>query len=257
MPVAVLSDIHGNLAALERVLQECDTLGVDKILCLGDVIGYGPDPVAVTNIAMDRFSVSLMGNHEEALVTNKHRFNPYAAAAIDWTRERLMEASSPRGWFGRDGTDYLHWYRKRKPVDWFESWLLVHGSIYDPVHDYVDQVQNPDQFVDLIDTLENDFEGFSVCLAGHNHLPFLATRLGCLYPHDQHRTFTLPDNEKAYVCIGSVGQPRDGDARASFVTIDENRVTYHRLEYDIKATQKKILDVGLPPFLADRLAAGR
>jgi predicted phosphodiesterase len=257
MTVAILSDIHGNLAALERVLEECDALGVKRILCLGDVIGYGPDPVAVTQIAMQRFEVSLLGNHEEALITGKHRFNKYAAAAIDWTREQITAASTSRGWFARDGVDYMQWYRKRRPVDWFGDWLLVHGSIYDPVHDYVEQIQDPEAFIDLIDTLENDFEGFSVCLAGHNHVPFLATRLGCMYPHDGHRTFTLPEGEKAYVCIGSVGQPRDGDNRASFVTIEENRVTYHRLVYDIEVTMGKIIEAGLPDYLAKRLRRGR
>ena len=93
-------------------------------------------------------------------------------------------------------------------------------------------------------------------MAGHNHIPFLATRLGCLYPHDDHSTFRLPENEKAYVCIGSVGQPRDRDSRASFVTIDGNQITYHRIEYDIAATQDKIMAVGLPEFLAERLSRG-
>ena len=111
-----------------------------------------------------------MGNHEEALVTGKHRFNPYAAQAIDWNREQLVAASEPGSWFGlkKDGSDYMAWYRKRKPFKLQGRALMVHGSIYDPVHDYVDTPENPVAAMDMIKTLENDFEGFEICFAGHN-----------------------------------------------------------------------------------------
>ena len=97
---------------------------------------------------------------------------------------------------------------------------MVHGSIYDPVHDYVDEPENPLEAEQMITTLERDFAGFDICWAGHNHTPFLATRVGTFIPHDGHRQFRVPKGEKAYVCVGSVGQPRDRDTRSSFATLD-------------------------------------
>ncbi|MHC5068440.1 MAG: metallophosphoesterase family protein [Planctomycetota bacterium] len=257
--IAIVSDIHGNLEALTAVLQRCDELGVTDILCLGDIIGYGPDPIAVTKLAIQRFRVSLMGNHEAALITGEHRFNPYATQAIDWTREQLRQAST-RGLtslFGKgDGTDLLSWYGKLKPFHLEGRRLLVHGSIYDPVHDYVDEPENPIEAERMIATLDRDFAGFELCFAGHNHTPFVATKLGTLFPHDGHSSFVIPEGHRAYICVGSVGQPRDWDWRASFATLDGDRITYHRLEYDIKTTQQKILDAGLHHFLAERLEQG-
>ena len=256
--IAVISDIHGNLEALQAVLAKCEELGVDDYLCLGDVIGYGPDPVAVTEIAMKKFRISLLGNHEEALVTGRHRFNPYAAQAIDWTRAQLRKEGTGKigKLLGAEGTDYMGWYKSLRPFHLDGTRLLVHGSIYDPVHDYVDEPENPVEAEQMILTLERDFSGFDLCFAGHNHTPFIATKMGTFFPHDEHRTFHLPEGHKAYVCVGSVGQPRDNDWRCSFATIDGEVVTYYRIPYDIDTTQRKIRDIGLHEFLAERLALG-
>lgn len=258
MPIAIVSDIHSNLEALTVVLNKCDELGVTEIRCLGDVIGYGPDPAPVTDIAMERFAVSLMGNHEEALVTGKHRFNPYAAQAIDWTRQQLKGGNALSSMFRKNSNyeERMEWFSQRKPFELRDNHLMVHGSIYDPVHDYVDEPENPVEAEQMIETLERDFAGFDVCFAGHNHTPFMATRVGTLFPHDAHNTFVIPKGHKAYVCVGSVGQPRDNDTRASFATIDGERITFHRLEYDVATTQHKILDAGLHEFLAERLGEG-
>ncbi len=244
--IAILSDIHSNLEALSVVLEHCEKLGVKHYWCLGDVIGYGPDPVAVAKLAKEKFEASLMGNHEEALVTSKHRFNPHAAQAIDWTR-RLLTASN---------SDLLPWFKERKPFALQSTALLVHGSIYDPVHDYVDEPENPVEAQAMIETLNRDFAGFDLCFAGHNHTPFMATVMGTMIPHDGHRTFRLPKGHKAYICVGSVGQPRDRDPRLSFATLDNDLITFHRLAYDVPATQKKIRAVGLNDFLAERLGEG-
>lgn len=258
--IAIVSDIHGNLEALQAVLARCDELKVTEILCLGDVIGYGPDPLAVTQLAMERFRLTLLGNHEEALNTGKHRFNPYAAQAIDWTRKQLADASAGRisriFQFKKDMPDYLAWYKSLKPFILEGKRLLVHGSIYDPVHDYVDEPENPVEAENMIGTLERDFSGFDLCFAGHNHTPFLATKVGTMFPHPGHSTFRIPPGHKAYICVGSVGQPRDRDWRASFATIEGDAITFHRLTYDIVTTQKKLLDNGMHPFLAQRLAKG-
>ncbi len=251
---AILSDIHGNLSALEACLAVCEREGVEDLWSLGDVIGYGPDPIAVTEIVRERFIHSLMGNHEEALVTGKHRFNPYAAQAIDWTRQQLGGKLS-RIFSGRTA-DHLTWYGDRKPFELEHKALMVHGSIYDPVHDYVDEPENPVEAEQMIETLERDFSGFDLCFAGHNHTPFLCTKIGTLFPHDQHNRFVLPPGHKAYLCVGSVGQPRDYDPRASFAIYDGEAVTFHRLEYDLRRTQERILAAGLDPFLAERLEKG-
>ncbi len=248
--IAILSDLHSNLEATEVVLEECERLGVKEYLCLGDVIGYGPDPRAVADIATRKFTASLMGNHEEALVTKRHRFNPHAAHAIDWTRKQLTEAPAV------NGQHPLDWFAARKPFVLRGKMLLVHGSIYDPVHDYVDEPENPVESHQMIETLSRDFAGFDLCFAGHNHTPFMATMLGTIFPHDGHRQFRLPPGHKAYICVGSVGQPRDRDVRASFATFDGDMLTFHRLEYDFAKTQKKILSAGLNRFLAERLGQG-
>jgi predicted phosphodiesterase len=246
--IAIVSDLHSNLEAVEAVMDHCLKLGVKEFLCLGDVIGYGPDPLAVTRIAQKTFNVSLMGNHEEALVTGKHRFNPLAARAIDWTRSVLANTT------GADAA--IPWFKERTPFVLKGNLLLVHGSIYDPVHDYVDEPENPVEAQQMIETLSRDFSGFDICFAGHNHTPFLATTLGIMVPHDGHRTFRIPKGHKAYVCVGSVGQPRDRDNRASFATLDGDHLTFHRLKYDFQRTQDKIISAGLSRFLAERLEQG-
>jgi predicted phosphodiesterase len=257
MPTAILSDIHGNLEALQAVLEICEQQQVTEYWCLGDVIGYGPNPTEVAAIALERFSVSLMGNHEEALVTGRHRFNPYAAQAIDWTRAQLSSGNPITRLFrGSAGPDYLDWFKKRRNFELRENILMVHGSIYDPVHDYVDEPENPVEAEQMIQTLSRDFTGFDLCFAGHNHTPFLSTPLGTIIPHDDRSEYRLPKGHKAYVCVGSVGQPRDRDYRASFAILDGERLTFYRLPYDVETTQRKILEVGLHPFLAERLGKG-
>lgn len=255
--IAIISDIHANLAALESVLEVCVRVGVTEYWCLGDVIGYGPDPIEVSKFALDNFAVSLMGNHEEAMVTGRHRFNPYAAQAIDWTRTQLAGGNAITRLFSRSAANqYMDWYRERKNFELRDKVLMVHGSIYDPVHDYVDEPENPIEADQLITTLNRDFTGFDLCFAGHNHTPFLSTPLGTIVPHDGRSEYRLPEGHKAYICVGSVGQPRDRDPRASFATLDGEVLRFHRVPYDISATQKKILDLGLHPFLAERLQKG-
>jgi len=176
--IAILSDIHGNWEAFSAVMERCEQLGVSQYYCLGDVIGYGPDPVRVAKVASEKFAVSLLGNHEEALVTGKHRFNPHAAQAINWTRDQIKAAG--------DGGKLWEWFAARKPFAVKGPLLMVHGSIYDPVHDYVDEPENPIESQQMIDTLNRDFSGFDICFAGHNHTPFMATTVGTMVPHDGH-----------------------------------------------------------------------
>lgn len=255
MKIAIVSDIHANIEALEAVLDLCEQKGVKQYICLGDVIGYGPNPIEVSKIAQEKFQVCLRGNHEEAMVTGKHRFNPYAAYAIDWTRQQVNSMTSQTT-FGRSVSNTMKWYQDRQTFSLNNKMLMVHGSIYDPVHDYVDEPENPIEAEQMIETLQRDFSGFDLCFAGHNHTPFIATQVGTIIPHDAYNTYRLPAGHKAYICVGSVGQPRDRDPRSSFAILDGEEISFHRVKYDVKKTQRKILEVGLHKFLAERLGHG-
>lgn len=245
--ICVLSDIHGNLAALEAVLERLDELGVKKIFSLGDTVGYGPQPVECLRIARSKFEVMLMGNHEYAASTKDWAcFNPVAAQAISWTRDQLVDAGE---------IDSL----KNLPSSVHKgAALYVHGSVHDPIHDYVLEKDRSglSSFDAVAGDLEKEFKGFNLCFVGHNHQPFLCTQEGFIHPHDDFREFQIT-GEKLYVCVGSVGQPRDGDPRSCFVIYDGERVTYHRVTYPVEVTSQLILDSALPDYLAKRIVVGR
>ncbi len=246
--IAVISDVHGNLEAFQAVLARIDELGVEAVYSLGDVVGYGPDPEACLRLSVERCGLRLMGNHEYAVI---HRdlgfsFNRMAQQAIEWTRERIHSAG------------LVESIRDLLPHHQEGEVLFVHGSAKDPLEDYLRE-QDPtgySKFDEVVETLERDFTSFRLCFVGHNHKPFLATREGFLHPHEGLREFQVPADERLYVSVGSVGQPRDHDPRACFVTFDGSHVAYHRVSYPIDATAEKIRASGLPAFLADRLYRG-
>ena len=243
---AIVSDIHSNLEAFTAVLAEIDQLGIETIYSLGDTVGYGPDPEECTRLAAKRCNVRLMGNHEYTLRNpGKLPFNSQAKQAIDWTRSRLEKAGL------LDEAANLAAYYKRG------NYLFVHGSVRDAFSDYVLETDGEgySAFDEMINTLTYDFTGFSVCFVGHNHRPFLVTREGFLHPHDEMNEFSVAD-EKLYVSVGSVGQPRDGDPRACFVVFDGKTIRYHRVAYDSARTAEKILAAGLPSAQASRLLTG-
>ncbi|NRA40435.1 MAG: metallophosphoesterase family protein [Planctomycetes bacterium] len=255
MATAIISDLHSNIEALEAVLDFCDKKNVSDFICLGDVIGYGPNPIEVAKIAIDKCRGCLRGNHEEAMVTGKHRFNPYAAYAIDWTRDQIKgERETCEN--GKNKSVLMEWFEQRQTFSLLDRKLMVHGSIYDPVHDYVDEPENPIEAEQMIETLKRDFSGFELCFAGHNHTPFIATEMGTIIPHDRYNTYRLPKGHRAYICVGSVGQPRDRDPRSSFAILDDEEISFHRVAYDVQKTHKKVLATGMHKFLADRLLKG-
>ena len=245
---AVVSDIHGNVEALQAVLAEIDRLGLQTIYSLGDTIGYGPDPVDCVRKVRERCEVWLMGNHEQALVDPvvSYGFNATARQAIDWTRDQLKASGDLAG------IDALPAYH------WEGNLLFVHGSAREPIHEYVRETDDSglSTFDDVVSSLEKDFSDFNICFVGHNHLPFLVTAEGFLHPHSKQREFIV-EGEKLYVSVGSVGQPRDGDPRACYCTFDGSKVTYHRVAYDWNATAGKIRRTGLAPRLALRLLQGK
>jgi len=250
--IAFISDIHSNTEALSACFAEIDRLGCSRIQCLGDVIGYGPEPRETLMMVMERCEFSLLGNHEQGAMFYASDFNPKARAAIEWTREQLPRRDCPRA-ENRRLWDYLG----DMPTEKREGdTLLVHGSPRDPVKEYL----VPRDAEDL-EKMNGCFERMGdarLCFVGHSHVPGVYQPGGrFLAPAEIDNTFQVGDGP-AIVNIGSVGQPRDGDTRASFATYDGDVVRFHRVEYDHAATADKIRAVPeLPDYLADRLAQGR
>ena len=248
--IALISDIHSNTAALHAVLQRIEELGADRILCLGDVIGYGPDPRETLSVIMEVCELSIMGNHEHGALFYASDFNPKARAALDWTRDQLnngdREAKMPLWKYLGDMKER---YRE-------EDFLLVHGSPRDPIKEYMipRDGDDPDKLAGCFEL----FEGASVAFVGHSHIPGVYPETGgYISPTECEGSYRI-NGTRALVNVGSVGQPRDGDPRASFVTYETGEVRFHRVSYDIEATQRKILAIPeLPEYLAERLSRGR
>ncbi|MBI5432739.1 MAG: metallophosphoesterase family protein [Planctomycetes bacterium] len=253
MKVALISDLHSNREALEAVFAHIREQGLAKIYCLGDVVGYGPEPEFCVDLVRGHAELCLMGNHDEALFRDASDFNPHARGAIDYTKERMQPS-----WYS-SGEKKARWsWLKSLPLSHTEGrFLFVHGSPRDPVREYVlstDGFLNPDK----LRAVFQSFEGIAV--GGHTHHPGL---------HDadlrfhglggaERLTLELPDDKKCFLNVGSVGQPRDGDNRACYAVLEEHQVTWYRVAYDFQATADKILKTGvLSEVLARRLALGK
>lgn len=249
---AIISDIHGNLEALRAVLDEIDSLGVKDIVCLGDVIGYGPEPGECLEIIQSITNLNILGNHEEAVLYGiPPNFTPRAKRALEWTRQVLLEN-------GKDGPDVIE--ARRKFMESFkvqtrvEGITYVHGSPRGPTRDYVMPRDQDDKkkMKEIFDALED------YCFCGHTHMPGVFTPEGFTHPSDMFELYMLGTDEKVLINVGSVGQPRDGDPRACFITFDGDTVVWRRVEYNYEATAEKIYAVPqLDDFLGDRLREGR
>ncbi|MBU8934234.1 MAG: metallophosphatase family protein [candidate division Zixibacteria bacterium] len=242
MKIALVSDIHGNLEALTAVLREIDRLQVDDIYCLGDVVGYGCDPIACLDLIDKRASVKLMGNHEYAVLRrlSTDTYSSAAKVSTEWTRGQLTD---------REFTMMADY---RMTHD-FEDGTLVHSSPLEP---------NRWQYILDADQAGQVFEHFkgSICFHGHSHLPTIFRETPEGLPRQQAgHDFDPTDDQRYLVNIGSVGQPRDNDPRACFVTYDLSlgEIRFHRTEYDIVKTQEKMTLAKLPDMLVQRLAVGR
>lgn len=251
MKRALISDIHGNLEALTAVLADIDTRGVDDIYCLGDVIGYGPNPCECLDAVMKRCAVTVLGNHDQAALFDPDGFNPMALSAIFWTRDQLDNGP------GGPAAINARWdFIGELPRQVTEGDVrYVHGSPREPTNEYVFP-----EFIFDHRKMEALFGKVDrVSFQGHTHLPGVFTddaefvsqdQIGCRYE------FT---GGKAMVNVGSVGQPRDGDARACYVVqdLDNHAIEFHRVEYDRDRTIQKIYDItDLDNGLGDRLRVG-
>lgn len=247
MRTALISDVHGNLPALQAVLADVDAVKPDRIVCLGDTVGYGPQPRECLELVRRRCSIVLAGNHENAVVNGADNFTPLAAKALDWTASRLRDP------------EIMEYLAGLKSITREGDLAFLHGSLKDPVNEYVREAESPWMFYQLVNTLRRDFVDVRLCFVGHNHRAFLGTELGYIFPHDKtepkRMTFNL-QGQKAYVSVGSVGQPRDRDPRASWALFDGEAITYHRVAYDARPVAEMIRQKGLPEFLAARLLQG-
>ena len=243
MRAVIVSDVHSNIEAFRSVLNDAEKRGpVDQLWSLGDLVGYGPDPVECIELLRQHDAVSVAGNHDLASAgkLSLEAFNVYAAAASEWNTKQL--------------TDEHLTYLKGLPLRLeTEDHTVVHGSPRDPVWEYVVTAASAKASFLHFDT--------SRCLVGHSHIPFI-----CRPQEDGAAFFDFPldtpvvlGSDRLIINPGSVGQPRDGDPRASYAIYDsdEGAVVHHRAEYDIPTTQEKMGERGLPTYLAERLANGR
>ena len=251
--IAFISDIHANLAALQAVYADIDAIGtVDRIICLGDVIGYGPQPVECLEAVAQRAKVILLGNHEHAVLHGAFGFNPPARRAVDWTREQfnsILPLTRRKALW-----TLLNGLPERHPLG--EDVLLVHGSPRDPVMEYVlesDLWEGADE-----DKMSEIFAAFTrLCFVGHTHRPGVFTADRCFLPaNDLPDGFDVSD-DKYLINVGSVGQPRNRDPRACYCLFSGSAVYWRHIPYPIDSTAALIrAQAELDPRLADRLYRG-
>jgi diadenosine tetraphosphatase ApaH/serine/threonine PP2A family protein phosphatase len=241
MRVAVVSDIHGNLHALEAVLAEIETEDAAEIWCLGDVVGYGPRPNECCDLIRERTVVSLCGNHDLAVLgtLDVGEFTGDAATAARWTAGVLGEAQRV-------------WLASLSPLARRDHTQLFHASPRDPVWEYV-----LSEHAALLALLETDAP---LVLVGHSHVALALAWDGSAIDGGLAPGGTTADlgDRRWLVNPGSVGQPRDGDARAAWLLLDTDAsaVSFRRVPYDVERTQEEMRDRGLPEALAARLAHG-
>ncbi len=239
----IISDVHGNLAALRSVIAEGGSNGgFDQIWSLGDIVGYGPDPGACIDLIRQYDHIGVAGNHDLAAVggIGLESFNTLAADALRWTTTQLDD----------DQLSYLRHLPLRLETDGF---TLAHGSPRDPVWEYLVSPSSAAANFDYFTT--------PVCLVGHSHFPFVCKPKdgsGVFYIFPLRLPVTLKE-ERAIINPGSVGQPRDGVPTASCALYDSDAaaITHLRAAYDIKATQERMRSFHLPEYLATRLEMGR
>lgn len=240
---AILGDIHANIDALEAVLADAQAQGVTDYVSVGDVVGYNAAPAECIRVVRDELKCPVVrGNHdhyvsyvEESLAD----FHPMAAAVVEWTRSQLSA----------EDIQWLHDLPLSKPVMGF---TIVHSTLDMPDHwGYVfDNLQAESNFV---------YQRTQICFHGHTHVPIIYEMRGSSVMHFDPVDFKVELGQRLFINVGSVGQPRDGDPRASYVIFDTTARTirFRRLAYDVAAAQARIRAACLPERLAQRLEVGR
>ncbi len=248
-PMAIISDIHGNLEGLTVVMEEINKRGIRRICCLGDVIGYGPNPLECMDIVINACEFTIMGNHDFAIFYEPYNFNTAAENAAFWTRGQF-ETDTDRERRNRRWR-YLGSMQTRLNTSRF---LAVHGSPRRPINEYIfpDDIFSAQQKISLI------FDRIThLCFVGHTHVPGVFVQHPDFYsPEDLGNKYVISD-EKAIINVGSVGQPRDHDPRSSFAILHPDHVEFIRLPYDVATTVEKVRAIdALDNFLGQRLVEG-
>ncbi len=241
MKIAMISDVHANLEALEKVLRDIEKQGVEKIHFLGDAIGYGCNPNECVDLIVKHCDIKIMGNHDYAALglESAESFNKAARASLEWTQASLKQKTIEKLTDFEFDADFLDFH-------------LVHATPKEP---------EAWQYVFNVEQAAEQFQHFpqSACFVGHSHIPVLFVRQdsGEVTAHFKTKHKFVKD-KKHLINVGSVGQPRDKDCRACYVTIDVTggNMEYRRVEYDIKKTQEKMAKAQLPEFLIERLSVG-
>jgi predicted phosphodiesterase len=254
MLIAVLSDIHSNLRALDAVLGSIGT--VDAVWQLGDVVGYGPEPDAVVERLREIGAVGVKGNHDAAVcgAISMEDFNDAAREAAVWTRSRIAGATvSYLDDLPERLTPEAEAAQGSAPAARPTDFTLVHGSPREPIWEYLTEPLAARENLAYFDT--------RYCLVGHTHRQLVIRErrghMQALVPEPDSR-LELGEH-RAFLNPGSVGQPRDGDPRAGYLVLDTDAglATWQRVAYDVAATQADMLAAGLPTYLARRLSSGR
>ncbi len=236
MSIAIISDIHANQEALQVVLESIRDRQIEQIYCLGDIVGYGPNPNECVEMIRESCTKVLAGNHDFAAIGKNDiaYFNKHAKAAALWTRKKLKNAHKK----------YLATLKFTHQND---DMLMVHASPTNPEHWYY--VLTPGDA-----SVEMQAFNQPVCFVGHSHIPVIFT----VKKEIKENVFKLDTEQKYIINVGSVGQPRDGNPDSCYCIYDPEtlKVEYVRVAYDIEKTYSKIISAGLPVFLADRLLKG-
>jgi len=244
MKFAIIADIHANLEAFQVVLADIKEQRCTHYACVGDIVGYGANPKECLQIVRDLGMPCVKGNHDEycSIEETVEGFNPHAAEAVSWTRTQLS-------------AEERQWLRDLKYFRLVTSFSMVHATLDGPQRwGYV--------FNKLDAAASFPYQNTGVCFFGHTHVPLAFNREPSSPPVIKGGTyskFKVDPTKKYFVNVGSVGQPRDNIPKAGYVVYDtvEGTIELRRLDYDIAGAQKKILDAGLPPRLAERLAYGK
>ncbi|HCN76592.1 MAG TPA: metallophosphoesterase [Verrucomicrobiales bacterium] len=240
MKFCIFGDIHANLEALQSVLWDAHEQGCASHVCLGDIVGYAANPAECLETVREMNCPTVRGNHDEgaASTSNLEELNPLAQAALLWTREQLSE-------------EQRQWLRDLKLVRQVRDFTIVHATLDSPGSwGYV---------TNRFDAMASfSYQFTQVCFYGHTHVPRIFEKDDSVRAARGNEV-TLQRGVKYFVNVGSVGQPRDGDWRASYAIYDAQAQTIaiRRVEYDIQTAQDKIRAAGLPSLLAERLALGK
>jgi predicted phosphodiesterase len=243
MKYGILGDIHSNLSALRAVLQCMDEAGIDTLISVGDVVGYGAAPCECIALLRERGAVVVKGNHDAACTNelDERTFNPYARAAVAWTRG-VLNAEEKR------------WLKSLPLVATLEHCQVAHGTLHRPeLFDYIFSLSDADPSLDEMKR--------PVCFVGHSHIPLTVMRFVDQPERTAYTTDTeldLSETVKALINVGSVGQPRDENPETAYALFDaaKKRASILRVSYDVEAEVSRISAAGLPPVLGERLRLG-